>query len=93
MTKAATQPDHKRRRATQKARSAGQMRGPSPRHQGGELLAKAEILEQKIAVGTEGRGEHPPLSGTRYFLALAAFGRSVLPVPVLTGTWPLYWYP
>jgi hypothetical protein len=30
----------------------------SPRHQGGELLAEGEILEQKIAAGTEGRGEH-----------------------------------
>ena len=30
----------------------------SPRRQGGELLAKGEILEQVIAAGTEGRGEH-----------------------------------
>jgi len=40
----------------------GSVGGPderaSPRHQGGELLAKGEILEQKIAAGTEGRGEH-----------------------------------
>jgi hypothetical protein len=40
----------------------GSVGGPderaSPRHQGGELLAKGEILEQEIAAGTEGRDEH-----------------------------------
>jgi len=40
----------------------GSVGGPderaSPRHQGDELLTKGEILEQKIAAGTEGGGEH-----------------------------------
>jgi hypothetical protein len=41
----------------------GSVGGPderaSPRRQGGELLAKGEVLEQEIAAGTEGREEHP----------------------------------
>src|SRR5262249_30752257 len=41
----------------------GSVGGPderaSPRRQGGKLLARGKVLEQEIALGTEGREKHP----------------------------------